>query len=128
MVSCLADDTRPDTGHRRYNQSRIMKLLEEFLNVNYDRPVYLAEVCAATGASERTLRICCEDYFGMGPIRYLWLRRVNLARQALISADPAQTTVTEIATAYGFWELGRFSVSNRSLFGESPSVSLSKSL
>jgi AraC-like DNA-binding protein len=60
----------------------------------------------------------------MSPKRYLWLRRMNLARRALRRADPESTTVTEIATNYGFWELGRFSVAYRSLFGESPSTAL----
>jgi AraC-like DNA-binding protein len=60
----------------------------------------------------------------MGPVRYLWLRRMSLVRAALMRADPATTTVTDIATDHGFWELGRFSVEYRTLFGESPSAAL----
>jgi AraC-like DNA-binding protein len=60
----------------------------------------------------------------MSPMRYLWLRQMHFARRALRMADPAATTVTDIATSYGFWELGRFSVAYRSLFGESPSAAI----
>jgi len=124
MVTCLTDATAiaMEAGTRK--QSSIIARFEELLAANPARPLYLAEICAATGVSERTLRICCHDYLGMGPIRYLWLRRMHLARDALILADSTTSAVTEIATEFGFWELGRFSVEFRALFGEPPSVSL----
>jgi AraC-like DNA-binding protein len=124
MLSCLADDPKVNVERRVRHHATILARLEEFLAANCSRPVYLAEICAAVGASERTLRVCCDEHLGMGPIRYLWLRRMHLARRALSLADPATTTVTQIATRFGFWELGRFAVSYRRLFGEPPSVSL----
>jgi AraC-like DNA-binding protein len=60
----------------------------------------------------------------MSAHRYLWLRRMKQARRALSLADPAGNTVTAIANDYGFWELGRFSVAYRKLFGEAPSATL----
>jgi AraC-like DNA-binding protein len=60
----------------------------------------------------------------MGPIRFLTLRRMHLARRALLRADPLNATVTRIVADHGFWELGRFSVAYRMLFGESPSETL----
>ena len=76
------------------------------------------------GAAERTLRAACEEHLGMGPIRYLTFRRMHLVRRALVRADPATAKVTQIAMDHGFWELGRFSVAYRQLFGEAPSDSL----
>jgi AraC-like DNA-binding protein len=60
----------------------------------------------------------------MGPIRYLTLRRMHLARRALSRADSSMATVTQIATDHGFWELGRFAVAYHALFGEPPSTTL----
>jgi AraC-like DNA-binding protein len=55
---------------------------------------------------------------GMGPIRFLALRRMHLAHRALLRADPSKSTVTCIITDHGFCQLGRFSVTYRALFGE----------
>jgi AraC-like DNA-binding protein len=57
-------------------------------------------------------------------VHHGFLRRMHLARLALMQADPAVATVTQIATDVGFWELGRFSVQYKWLFGESPSATL----
>ena len=124
MVRCLMEGEFAEMtpGGRRHDA--IVARFEEFLEANAGRPIYLAEICAAIGVAERTLRICCEQHVGMGPIRYLFLRRMHLVRYALLRADSSKTTVTRIATDHGFWELGRFSVSYRSLFGETPSETL----
>jgi AraC-like DNA-binding protein len=123
-VRCLAEGAavEPTAGSRRHDT--IVARFEQFLEANPDRPLYLPEICAAIGVAERTLRASCEEHLGMGPIRYLTLRRMHLVRQALLRSDPSKATVTRIVTDHGFWELGRFSVAYRMLFGESPSQSL----
>ena len=124
MIRCLTEgeSSRMTTGGLRHDT--IIVRFEEFLEANPDQPLYLTEICAAIGVAERTLRFACEEHLGMGPIRYLHLRRMHLVRRALQQADPSTTTVTRLATDHGFWELGRFAVAYRALFGESPSESL----
>jgi AraC-like DNA-binding protein len=124
MVACIASENAPVAHNIDHRHGAVARRLEEFLDANLDRTVYVEELCKATGVSYPTLRGCCQDLLGMSPKRYLWLRRMNLARRALSIADPLATSVTEIATDHGFWELGRFSVAYRSLFGEPPSTSL----
>src|SRR5262249_28262009 len=125
MVTCLAESIPRSRPHGGYH-FQIIGRFEDFLAAKRYEPVYLGEICAAIGVSERTLRTCCHDHLGMGPIHYLWLRRMHLARRALLGAEFSAKSVTEIATGYGFWELGRFSVEYRRLFGESPSMTLKR--
>jgi AraC-like DNA-binding protein len=126
MVRCLTEGeySKMTTGGR--NHDVIVARLEEFLEANPDRPLYLTEICAAIGVTERTLRIACDERLGMGPNKYLHLRRMYLVRRALLQADALTATVTRVATDHGFWELGRFAVAYRLLFGESPSASLQR--
>jgi AraC-like DNA-binding protein len=101
-----------------------MRRFERILEANPNEPLYITDVCASIGVTDRTLRLHCQDHLGMNPQRYLWLRRMHLARRALALADGTVKTVTEIANDHGFGELGRFAVSYRKLYGEAPSVTL----
>lgn len=103
---------------------RILGTAAEFLRERLDHPIYIAELCEATGVSERTLRNAFQETYGMSPMRYLNLWRLHRARKALRDADPAQRTVTRIATGLGLWEMGRFAGEYRALFGETPSQTL----
>jgi transcriptional regulator GlxA family with amidase domain len=53
------------------------------------------------------------------------LQRLNKARAALRRADPSMTNVAEVARNHQFLELGRFAVTYRTIFGESPSATQS---
>ena len=124
LVRCLAEGhcLEQTNGGRRCGT--ILARFVEFLEAHPYRPLYLTEICAAIGVAERTLRASCERQLGIGPIRYLSLRRMHQVRRALLHSDPSTATVTQVATDHGFWELGRFSVAYRALFGESPSQTL----
>ncbi len=124
VARCLAEGVRMEstTGSRRHDA--IVVAFEDFLAANLHRPLYLVEVCAALGVAERTLRASCQEHLGMGPVRYLALRRMHLVRRILLASDPTKTTVTQVITDHGFWELGRFSVAYKLLFGEPPTATL----
>jgi AraC-like DNA-binding protein len=124
MILCVTEGHLDNVRNVHRHRVRFMRRLEEVLTSTPDEPLYMPQLCATVGASYTALYDCCQEYFGMSPKRYLWLRRMHMVRRALRSADAEKTTVTEIATDYGFWELGRFAVAYRSLFGEPPSAAL----
>ena len=127
VVRCLTESVASQIPRSASRHEAIVARLEAYLEAHPDRPLYLVEICAALGTAERTLRAACENYLGMGPIRYLSLRRMHLVRRALLRADRLSTTVTRIAFDHGFCELGRFAVAYRELFGEKPSATLRRS-
>ena len=122
LIACLPGTA--STQSRQPLRGTVMQRFEQMIEAHRDEPLYLTDVCTALGVSDRTLRLYCQDLLGMGPQRYLWLRRMHQARRALTLADPAETTVTVIANDHGFAELGRFAVAYRELFGERPSMTL----
>jgi AraC-like DNA-binding protein len=128
LVRCVTEGIVSPISNGNLRHKAIVARFEEFLEANPNSPLYLTEVCTAVGAAERTLRAACEEHVGMGPIRYLTLRRMHLVRRALAQAAPSAATVTQIATDHGFWELGRFAVAYRVMFGETPSLTLNRPL
>jgi AraC-like DNA-binding protein len=125
VIHCLATDQTdaPKTGRQH---AAIMSRFEDALDRHIDRKLNLPALCAEIGVAERTLRMCCAEFLGVSPMRYLLLRRLNKARSALRRADPSIVSVAEVARNHQFLELGRFSVTYRNTFGESPSATLQR--
>jgi AraC family ethanolamine operon transcriptional activator len=86
----------------------------------------IAELAQQNGVPERTLRTAFQRCYGLSPVEYLRIYRLHQARGLLRVGRPDETTVTQIAYALGFWELGRFARDYRRLFQELPSETLKR--
>jgi transcriptional regulator GlxA family with amidase domain len=64
----------------------------------------------------------------MTPMAFLRLVRLRRAQEALLRADPASMTVTEIAISCGFGHMGEFASLHRRTFGETPKQALGKTV
>ncbi|MEH2504469.1 MULTISPECIES: AraC family transcriptional regulator [unclassified Bradyrhizobium] len=102
---------------------RDVKRAVDYIEAHLDQAVTVADLVTATGVAGRTLYMHFRDFKGVSPMRYLRNARLRQVRQALLRADP-EANVTDIAMSTGFTHMGRFSVTYRTHFGESPSETL----
>ncbi len=124
VVADRGTDRPKSTSASLGERSAILRRAQDHLREHAHQPVYLLDLCAVTGVSERTLRDAFVRHYGMGPIRYLKLRRLHQVRQTLRTAIPGTNSVKAVALSNGFWDFGRLAVDYRQLFGESPSATL----
>ncbi|HEV8376949.1 MAG TPA: helix-turn-helix domain-containing protein [Candidatus Polarisedimenticolia bacterium] len=99
---------------------RVSRQVDAYLDASRGETIYLSDLCAVTGVSERTLRTVFQENYRMSPVRYLRLRRLHQVRRTLRRVDAEGNTVQSVANRYGIWHLGRFAADYRYLFGESP--------
>jgi transcriptional regulator GlxA family with amidase domain len=96
----------------------------KYMGENATRRISTSELCVVTGFNERTLRYMFALEFGVSPVRMARELRLELARNELLSANPAKATVTEIAQRFGFEDLPLFSLTYSRAFKEPPSKTL----
>lgn len=85
--------------------------------------VTVSELCARLAVPIRTLDDAFRACLGMAPKRIILGVRLNKARRQLNHPDE-RTTVTAVATRFGFFHFGHFSDQYARLFGELPSQTL----
>jgi transcriptional regulator GlxA family with amidase domain len=105
---------------------RVVLEAESLLRGHFDHRITMSALSRSVGVSERTLRNAFADVHRESPKRYFLNERLRRAQQALSDVQGADASVTTIATHYGFYELGRFALQYKAMFGESPSHTLRK--
>lgn len=126
LREALLEATLPEIPQEKLSDSRKARLIREARRIaavdQPENPVTIEELCKTLGVSRRTLQYGFIEMTGMPPATYLRLARLNGARRSLKAA----ASVTEVATVWGFWHLGRFSQDYKAFFGETPSFTLQR--
>jgi AraC-like DNA-binding protein len=122
LIECLSAGPIEEETQAASRHQTILARFEDLLEPG---PILsIADICAALGVSERTLRECCNQHLDMAPSRYRRLRRMQQVHRALSSETPVALSVSKIAGRHGIHDLGRFAATYRAIYGESPSATL----
>ncbi|MFI5706348.1 AraC family transcriptional regulator [Kribbella sp. NPDC051620] len=103
---------------------KMIKRATELIEAHAAEPLTVEDIAEAVGVSVRALQEGFRRHFDTTPMNHLREIRLRRVHTALKLADPAHTTVTDLALQWGFLHLGRFSVQYRQRFGELPSATL----
>ncbi len=96
-----------------------LKRAVEFIQECPEQIITMETLSEITGVHVRTLFCGFSKFLGISPMRYL--RDVRLERVYQDLLDPSQPrSVTDIATRWGFYQLGRMAQIYKTRYGESP--------
>jgi AraC-like DNA-binding protein len=87
--------TRLPGRHAAPRKEVVYKAMD-LVDQHADEYLFVEDLATAAGVSERTLQTAFQEYFSVGPLRYLQLRSLHQVRRAPKAADPSMTTVAEI--------------------------------
>ncbi len=109
---CVVDSVQPEP------QPSLLVVSEAMEFIARDNPNTVQQVWEEVGVSRATLYRSFESAVGIGPARWLKLRRLNRVRSRLRLGDGI--SVAEAAEAEGFKHQGSFAKGYREVFGEFP--------
>jgi AraC family ethanolamine operon transcriptional activator len=124
LVSCFTAEVSPRLRIQPFRRSDLVQQTEAFVMANLDQP---QAICKAVKTSRRALCYGFQDIFGISPMTYLKLIRLNGVHRALKVSQPDSETILGIANRFGFWHMGHFSNAYKQMFGQSPSETLRSS-
>lgn len=98
--------------------------VRQYLELHYKDHISIEELCISGKFSERTIRSSFNRLFGFSPKQYLKQYRLGKTHFALIRSNPTRITVREVAYDNGFAHMGRFNDQYKTMFGETPYITL----
>lgn len=107
----------------RISAKRLVNQAEELVQTQGHK-LRIDGIADALQVGRRTLHRAFLEHVGQSPARYFLHRRLSLVHETLNRGEAA--SVGDAALGHGFWDLGRFAMQYRRLFGEPPSQTLTR--
>ncbi|MBX3581984.1 MAG: AraC family transcriptional regulator [Rhizobiaceae bacterium] len=105
---------------------REVRRVEEYVEHHWDQPITIEALALIANASVRSLFYAFQKSRGISPMTFVRQARIRRAYAMLVSGEPG-TSVTSVALACGFSNLGHFAKYYRNAYGELPSDTLRES-
>lgn len=105
-------------------RSKLIIRAEQNMLANLDKPLTLKQLAEDLESSSSALSYGFQDLFGLSPMRYLKVRRLNAVRQHLKASEPENCTIAILASQFGFYHANHFTKDYKTMFGELPSETL----
>ncbi|MDJ0675658.1 MAG: helix-turn-helix domain-containing protein, partial [Calothrix sp. MO_167.B42] len=102
-------------------RAKLIAQAEKKMLAHLEKPLTLKQLAEDLESSSSALSYGFQDLFGISPMRYLKVRRLNALRQRLKASYPEDFTITMLASQFGFWSAGHFARDYKAMFGELPS-------
>jgi AraC-like DNA-binding protein len=113
--------TEPTSQDRRDATSATVRQAIAYIEQHPNADVSVADIAAAANVSIRTVQFSFRRYLHVTPMEYLRSVRLDRVHSELVAADPfGDTTVTDIATRWGFCNHSRFAARYRRAYGATP--------
>lgn len=109
-------DEDPTPLKRERKDFGLVRRVERFMWENAEEPLTLESICANTACRTRTLNYSFKKCFGVGPISYLKMLRLNAVRRRL-KERRGDVRIFDVAADFGFWHMGHFSTDYKRMFG-----------
>lgn len=129
MLLCgdLIQSARRRQEAQRGSKNQIFEQLLDWIDANLHRSLQLSELVEQSGYSQRSLRNFFQERFDCGPIHWIRSRRLQAARQRLLSPQPGDR-VSCIAACFGYPHLSQFSRDFQKAYNVRPSDLLREGL
>ena len=104
-----------------------VRLAEQYIEAHWDQAIGIESLVEETGVGARAIFKAFRKTRGYSPMAFVRMVRLKEAHKKL-SVPDAETSVTKVAFACGFGNLGHFARDYRKTFGERPSETLARAL